>query len=84
MSKPVLYRCPAPTNHLCACGRAARSLKSAGVEFENRKVPFSKKKRPEVEELTGQKGVPVLVNGDEVVHDSRRIVEYVEATWGTR
>jgi glutathione S-transferase len=84
MSKPVLYRCPSPDFLSCHCGRVAKSLKKAGVEFENRKVPFSKKKRPEIEELTGQSRVPVLVDGDEIIHDSKRIREYVEHTWGTR
>jgi glutathione S-transferase len=84
MSRTVLFRCPAPTDRLCPCGRAARSLKEAGVEFETRRVPVRKSRRPEVVELTGQKRVPVLVHGDEVIHDSRRIVEYVEREWGTR
>lgn len=35
--------------------------------------------RREVEELTGQHAVPVLVTDDgEVIHDSRRIVEWAE------
>ena len=34
--------------------------------------------RPEIEELTGQRWVPVLVHGEEVIHDSRRICEYAE------
>jgi len=80
----VLYRCPAPTDRLCPCGKAARSLKQAGVEFENRRVPVRKSKRPEIVELTGQKKVPVLVHGDEVIHDSKRIVEYVEREFETR
>jgi glutathione S-transferase len=80
----VLFRCPAPTDHLCACGRAARSLKAAGVEFETRRVALRKSRRPEVVELTGQERVPVLVHGAEVIHDSRRIVEYVEHEFGTR
>ena len=84
MSKPVLFRCPSPDFLGCSCAKAAKSLKKAGVEFESRKVPYSKKKRPEVEELTGQKRVPVLIDGDEVIHDSKRIREYVEHTWGTR
>lgn len=84
MSKPVLYRCPTPTNSLCSCGAAARALKSRGVEFESRKVPFSKKRRPEIEELTGQVRVPVMVHGDEIIHDSKRIKEYIERTWSTK
>ena len=80
----MLFRCPCPTDRLCPCGKAATSLKQAGVEFENRRVPVRKSKRPEILELTGQKRVPVLVHGDEVIHDSKRIVEYVEREFGTR
>lgn len=82
MDKPVLYRCPTPTDSLCSCGASAKALKKAGVEFESRKVPYSKSKRPEIVELTGQKRVPVLVDGDEVIHDSKRIRQYVERRWG--
>jgi glutathione S-transferase len=80
----VLFRCPVPTDHLCPCGRAARSLRKAGVEFETRRVPARKSRRPEVVELTGQKRVPVLVHGNEVIHDSKRIVEYVEREFAAR
>lgn len=84
MSETVLYRCPAPTNYICSCGKAARSLKQAGVEFETRRVPMRKSKRPEIAELTGQNRVPVLVHGGEVIHDSARIVEYVEREFAKR
>jgi glutathione S-transferase len=76
--KAVLYRCPTPTNFLCPCGTAARKLKKAGVDFRTERVPYKKKARPEIEELTGQRRVPVLVDSDEIVNDSKRIVEYVE------
>ena len=84
MARTVLFRCPAPTDRLCACGRAARSRRQAGVEFETERVSFSKSKRPEIVELTGQERVPVLVHGDEVIHDSRRIAEYVDREFGNR
>ncbi len=84
MAKTVLFRCPAPTDRLCPCGRAARALKQAGVDFETERVSARKSKRPEIVELTGQKRVPVLVHGDEVIHDSRRIVEYVEGEFANR
>ena len=84
MKETVLFRCPAPTDRLCPCGRAARSLKEAGVEFRTERVPMRKSKRPEIVELTGQKRVPVLVHGDDVIHDSKRIVEFVEREFGTR
>jgi glutaredoxin 3 len=74
----TLYRCKAPTNLVCRCGRVARRLQQAGIEYDEVRVPFLKRDRPEVEELTGQRWVPVLVHGDDVIHDSRRIIEYLD------
>jgi glutathione S-transferase len=74
----TLYRCRTPTDWLCACGKVARRLREAGIDYDEVRVPYSKKERPEVEDLTGQRWVPVLVHGDEVIHDSRRIVEYLD------
>ncbi len=74
----ILYRCKTPTNWLCPCGKSARHLRAAGIEFDEVRVAAMKRDRPEVEELTGQRWVPVLVHGNEVVHDSHRIVEHVE------
>lgn len=74
----VLYRCPTPTNFLCPCGTAARKLKKAGIKHRTERVPYRKGHRPEIEELTGQKRVPVLIDGEEIVNDSRRIVQYLD------
>jgi glutathione S-transferase len=79
----ILYRCKTPTDYLCSCGKCARRLRAAGIEFEEVRVAVMKRDRPEVEDLTGQRWVPVLVHGDEVVHDSHRIVEYVEHATGS-
>jgi glutathione S-transferase len=73
----VLYRCPTPTNVLCPCGAVARRLGALGLEYRVERVPYGRSRRPEIEELTGQRRVPVLVDGDEVVHDSKRILEYL-------
>jgi glutaredoxin 3 len=54
------------------------------MDYDVVRVPFSKKERPEVEDLTGQRWVPVLVHGEEVIHDSRRIVEYMDHVEGGR
>ena len=78
----VLLRCPTRTNFLCPCGYAARALKRHGLEFETRRVPYRRSERPEIEELTKQRRVPVLVDGDEVVYDSRRIAEYLDWRYG--
>lgn len=74
----TLYRCRTPTNSLCACGRVARKLDEKGMDYDEVRVPFLKRHRPEVHDLTGQRWVPVLVNGEDVIHDSRRILEYLE------
>ncbi len=78
-TRRVLYRCRTPTNFLCPCGAVARRLKKRDLEHRTERVSFRRKgRRPEIVELTGQERVPVLVDDAEVVHDSRRILEYVE------
>ncbi|MEA2448475.1 MAG: hypothetical protein QOG63_407 [Thermoleophilaceae bacterium] len=74
----ILMRCPTPTDWLCPCGKVARRLRRAGIEYDEVRVPMRKVDRDEVDELTGQRWVPVLVHGDDVVHDSHRILEFVE------
>ncbi len=74
----TLYRCTTPTNWLCPCGRVARALKREGVPVQEVRVPQRRSKRPEVEALTGQRRVPVLVIDGEAICDSRRIVEQLE------
>ena len=56
----------------------ARRLRRSGIDFDQVRVPYPKSERPEVEDLTGQRLVPVLVHGEEVIHDSHRIVEYLD------
>jgi glutathione S-transferase len=81
-SEVVLYRCRMPTNVLCPCGAVERRLTKVGIEHRTERVSQRRSERPEIEELTGQKRVPVLVDGDEVISDSKRIMEYLEHTRG--
>jgi glutathione S-transferase len=74
----LLYRCSTPTDWLCPCGHVARALKREGVAFDQVAVPQRRSRRPEVEALTAQRRVPVLVIDGEAICDSRRIVEYLE------
>ena len=78
MSDVVLYRCRTPTNVLCPCGAVARRLRKLEVDHAVERVSQRRNQRPEIEELTRQNRVPVLVDGDEVIHDSKRILEYLE------
>jgi glutathione S-transferase len=77
MEPVVLHRCRTPTNRLCACGKVARELARRGIEAEERRVPWRRGERDEVEALTGQTVVPVLEVGGEAICDSRRIVEHL-------
>jgi glutathione S-transferase len=75
----VLYRCPTRTNFLCPCGAVARRLKRLDVDHRVERVPYRRRSaRPEIVELTGQNRVPLLIDGDEVIHDSRRILQYLD------
>jgi glutathione S-transferase len=78
----VLYRCRTPTNVLCPCGAVARRLHKLGVEYDTQRVPYRRADRPEIVELTSQDRVPVLVDGQEVIHDSKRILQYLDHEHG--
>ena len=80
----ILYRCQTPTDWLCPCGKVARRLRRAGIDYEQIRVPAMRRDRDEVGDLTGQRWVPVLVHDEHVIHDSRRIVEYLEWLGGPR
>ncbi len=66
---------PAPVAH--PCGRAAKALDDAGHEYELRQVkggtgmpwtwPSRARDRAEVERLSGQRAVPILVVDDDTV-----------------
>jgi glutathione S-transferase len=75
---PTLYRCSTPTNWLCPCGRVARALVREQIDFTSVSVPQRRSRRPEVEALTDQRRVPVLVIDGEAICDSRRIIEYLD------
>jgi hypothetical protein len=82
MSEIVLYRCPTRTNVLCPCGAVARRLSRLELSHRTERVPYKRSSRPEIEELTRQRRVPVLVDGEEVIHDSKRIIQYLEWKYG--
>jgi glutathione S-transferase len=78
----VLYRCRTPTNFLCPCGAVERRLRKLGLDHATQRVGLARRERPEIVELTKQQHVPVLVDSDEVVHDSKRILQYLEHAYG--
>jgi glutathione S-transferase len=74
----TLYRCRTPTDWLCPCGRVARELRRREVAYTEVRVPHRKRERAEVDALSGQDRVPLLVIDGEAICDSKRIVEHLE------
>ncbi|UIP01138.1 glutathione S-transferase N-terminal domain-containing protein [Halobaculum sp. CBA1158] len=81
MSTLVLYElegCP-------YCAKVKNKLAELGLEYDSVMVPQSHDERTEVEEVSGQTGVPVLVDeehGVDGMPESDDIVEYLEETYG--
>ena len=82
MSNLILYElegCP-------YCAKVISKLDELGLEYESRMVPRAHAERTEVEEVSGQTGVPVLVDeehGVEGMPESDDIVRYLEETYGS-
>ncbi|ERH06258.1 MAG: glutaredoxin related protein [Halonotius sp. J07HN4] len=58
MSELILYElsgCP-------YCAKVINKLDELGLEYESREVPRSHSERTEVKEVSGQTGVPVLID----------------------
>jgi glutaredoxin len=73
----TLYRCSTPTDWLCPCGKVARALQKSGVPFQEVVVSQRRARREEVEALSGQSRVPVLVIDGQAICDSSRIIEHL-------
>lgn len=79
---------PGPIAH--PCGRAAKALDDAGISYELRMVkggrgmiwtlPNRASDRAEIEKLSGQRSVPILVLDDgQVITGSGQIVDWAKA-----
>ncbi len=67
------------------CAKVETKLDDLGLEYVEHEVPSSHSERDEVEEVSGQTGVPVLVdpdNGVEGMPESDDIVEYLDEHYG--
>jgi glutathione S-transferase len=73
----TLHRCRTPTDWLCPCGRVARELRRHGIDYAEARVALRKRDREEIEALSGQRRVPLLVIDEDAICDSPRIVEHL-------
>jgi glutaredoxin 3 len=64
------------------CAAVRQAIENVGAEVELVEVPYPREQRTEVVAASGQARVPVLVHGDEVLVDSRRIVRHLYDHFG--
>ena len=77
-ARPTLYhrwKCP-------WCAAARQAIENVGVEVDLVEVPYPRDERHTVIAASGQALVPVLVDGEDIVVDSRRVVRHVYARYG--
>ncbi|HKJ59804.1 MAG TPA: glutathione S-transferase N-terminal domain-containing protein [Halobacteriales archaeon] len=67
------------------CAKVEAKLDELGLEYVEHEVPSAHSQRTEVEALSGQTGVPVLVDEDhgvDAMPESDDIVAFLEETYG--
>jgi glutathione S-transferase len=64
------------------CAAARQAIENVGVEVELVEVPYPREQRDEVERVSGQRRVPVLLDGGDVVVESRRVVRHLYRRYG--
>lgn len=67
------------------CELVVDELEERDIEFDSVWVEGLHSKRDEVKRVSGQRAVPVLVDEDRgiTMAESERIVEYIEASYGS-
>jgi glutaredoxin 3 len=66
------------------CAKVKDKLAALDLEYESIEVPRSHSERTEVEEVSGQTGVPVILDPENDVHgmpESDDIVAYLDRTY---
>ena len=74
----VLYQ----TDWCPYCARVRDKLAELQLEYKIVNVPDSHAERTVVREISGQTGVPVLVDGKKVLDDDDVIIPYLDETYG--
>ncbi len=67
------------------CAKVKRKLDELDLDYVSHKVPSAHPERTEVQEISGQTGVPVLIDTDHGIDgmpESDDIVRFLEETYG--
>jgi len=67
------------------CSKVRTRLCDLGIDYIARIVPRDRSLRDKLEEISGQRSVPVLVDPEreDVISDSNIILEYLEKNYGS-
>ncbi|MFN2448215.1 MAG: glutaredoxin family protein [Candidatus Baltobacteraceae bacterium] len=66
------------------CARVRAKLTDLLLNYKIVNVPEAHSRRQIVQQISGQTGIPVLVDGDVVLDDDDTIVPYLENTYGAK
>ena len=66
------------------CARVRAKLTDLLLDYKVVNVPPSHAQRTVVREVSGQTGIPVMVDGDVVLDDDDDIIPYLEKTYGQK
>ena len=64
------------------CARVRKKLTDLLLDYKNVNVPRDHGSRHEVQEVSGQTSIPVMVDGDVVLDDDDDIIPYLEQKYG--
>jgi len=65
------------------CARVRKKMTDLLLDYTIVNVPHSHEEREIVKEVSGQTGIPVLVDGDTILDDDDTIIPYLEKKFGT-
>lgn len=71
--------------HCPYCAKVRRAIDDLGLDYESHDVPNSRSERSKVKQISGQSGVPVLVDPNtdvEGMPESDEIVDYLYEEYG--
>jgi glutaredoxin 3 len=66
------------------CARVRAKMTDLLLNYRVVNVPRSHGERDIVKQVSGQTGIPVMVDGDTILDDDDAIIPYLEKTYGAR
>ncbi len=64
------------------CARVRATMTDLLIDYKIVNVPRSHSERDEVKKVSGQTGIPVMIDGDAMLDDDDEIIPYLEKKYG--